>query len=44
MMFFEKAEIVTFLYQGHCYSGIAILDVVLCAELRPLALDEVELL
>ena len=44
MLFFEKASIVDFLYRGHRYSGIAVLDVVLCSELRPLALDEVELL
>ena len=44
MLFFEKAVVVNFLYRGRRYSGIAVLDVVLCAELRPLALDEVELL
>lgn len=44
MMFFEKAEVVTFLYRGRRYSGVAVWDVVFCAELRPLALDEVVLL
>ena len=44
MLFFEKAVIVNFLYHGRRYSGVAVWDVVFCSELRPLALDEVELL
>lgn len=44
MMFFEKAEVVTFLFHGRRYSGVAVWDAVFCSELRPLALDEVELL
>lgn len=44
MLFFEKASIVDFLYRGRRYSGVAVWDVVFCSELRPLALDEVELL
>ena len=44
MLFFEKAVTVNFLYRGHLYSGVAVWDAVFCSELRPLALDEVELL
>ena len=44
MLFFEKAVVVDFLYRGHRYPGVAIWDAVFYSELRPLTLDEVELL